>query len=173
MKRNGALPRTVASVLGPVLVGFALSALAVSTAPTPAWAHPPVILNEAAEKLVAEDVRAFRKSMADAIAAKDAAKLRDMYHAGFTHTHTSGKTDGRDARIVSALAGEPVIETAETTEMAVRAPNDWVVVVTGTSPIRAMSDGKVYAVKWMQVFTRTEKSWVLVASQATRSHEIK
>lgn len=139
----------------------------------PVRAHPPAILNEAAEKLVAEDLKTFRKAMAEAIAAKDAARLKEMYHIGFTHTHTSGKTDGRDARIVSALAGEPVIETAETTELAVRAPNDWVAVVTGTSPIRAMSDGKVYAVRWLQVFTRTDKSWTLVASQATRSHEVK
>jgi hypothetical protein len=136
-------------------------------------AHPPAILNEAAEKLVSDDVKAFRKAMVDAIALKDAARLKEMYHHGFLHTHTSGKVDGRDARIVSALAGQPVIETAETIEISVRAPNDWVAVVTGMSPIRALSDGKVYAVRWIQVFTRTEKSWVLVASQATRSHEIK
>lgn len=136
-------------------------------------AHPPAILNEAAEKVVADDVKAFRKAMVDAIALKDVARLKEMYHPAFTHTHTSGKTDGRDARIVSALAGEPVIETAETVDLTVRAPNDWVAVVTGTSPIRALSDGKVYAVKWLQVFTRTDRSWALVASQATRSGEWK
>lgn len=171
MGRWLAPPRMVA---GSLLSVLAVWTFTVAVAPiAPARAHPPAILNEAAEKLVAEDVKAFRKAVADAIAAKDAAKLRDMYHAGFTHTHTSGKTDGRDARIVSALAGEPVIETSEATDLTVRAPNDWVAVVTGTSPIRAMSDGKTYAVKWMQVFTRTEKSWVLVASQATRGQEVK
>jgi hypothetical protein len=136
-------------------------------------AHPPAILNEAAEKAIGEEVLAFRKALAAAIAAKDVAKLKEMYHPGFTYTHTSGKTDNRDARIASALAGEPVIETAEVRELVLRAPNDWVAVITAMSPIKAVSDGKTYAVKWIQVYTRHDKSWVLVAGQATRSHEIK
>lgn len=156
------------------LVGSALLlAAALAAHPPVACAHPPAILNEAAEKAITEEVRAFRAALAAAIAAKDAAKLKEMYHPSFTHTHTSGKTDNRDARIVSGLTGEPVIETAETTELTVRAPNDWVAIMTGTSPIKSMADGKTYAVKWMQVYTRTEKSWTLVASQATRSHEVK
>lgn len=156
-----------------VLGAVALLGMLALTSGAPVSAHPPAIVNEAAEKAIAEDVIAFRKAMADAIALKDAARLKEMYHPAFSHTHTSAKVDGRDARIVSALAGEPVIETAEVDGLTVRAPNDWVAIVTGTSPVRALSDGKVYAVRWMQVFTRTDKSWVLVASQATRSHEIK
>ncbi len=141
--------------------------------PITALAHPPAVVNEAAERAIGEEIAAFRKAMADAIAAKDVAKLKQMYAPSFTHTHTSAKTDHRDARIVSALAGEPVIETADVQDLLVRAPNDWVAVVTATSPIKSMADGKVYAVKWMQVFTRQDKSWILVASQATRGGEIK
>ena len=70
------------------------------------------------------------------------------------------------------MTGEPVVETAIVSDLVVRAPNDWVAVVTGTSPIKSIVDGKTYAVKWMQVYTRTEKSWVLVASQATRGGEV-
>lgn len=151
---------------------FAVVLLAAAMAEA-ARAHPPAILNQAAEKAIGEEIGTFRKALADAIKAKDVAKLKEMYHAGFAHTHTSGKTDDRDARIVSAQAGEPMIETATATELTVRAPNDWVAIVTATSPIKSMSDGKVYAVKWMQVFTRSDKSWVLVASQETRAHEIR
>ena len=165
MARRGIRSRFVLSAW---FVGLVFSALAV-----PLAAHPPSILNETAEKAVAEDVLAFRKAFAEAIAAKDVVRLKSLYHAAFTHTHTTGKIDNRDARIVSALAGEPVIETAEVSDVVVRAPNDWVAVVTGTSPIKSLVDGKTYAVKWIQVFTRTDKSWVLVASQATRSYEIK
>ncbi len=147
-------------------IGFSLST-------APARAHPPAIVNAAAEKLIGEEIAAFRKALADAIAAKDAKRLKEMYATSFTHTHTSGKTDNRDARIVSALAGEPVIETADVQDLVVRAPNDWVAVVTGTSPIKSLVDGKTYAVKWLQVYTRQEKTWVLVASQATRAGEIK
>lgn len=138
-----------------------------------AEAHPPAIVNAAAERALGEEIQAFRKALADAIAAKDASRLKEMYAPSFTHTHTSGKTDNRDARIVSALTGEPMIETAVVTDLQVRAPNDWVAVVTGTSPIKSIVDGKTYAVKWLQVYTRNEKSWVLVASQATRAGEIK
>ncbi|MFM9938988.1 MAG: DUF4440 domain-containing protein [Hyphomicrobiaceae bacterium] len=160
-------PRTLSAVLA----GFML--VAGLAAPEALRAHPPAIINEAGERALGEEIQAFRKALADAIAAKDAKRLRDMYAPSFTHTHTTGNTDNRDARIVSALAGEPVIETAEVTDLVVRAPNDWVAVVTGTSPIKSLADGKTYAVKWLQVFTRNEKSWVLVASQATRAGEIK
>jgi hypothetical protein len=153
-----------------------LSSLAFAillAAPIAALAHPPAIVNEAGERAIGEEIAAFRKALAEAIKAKDVAKLREMYAVTFTHTHTSGKTDNRDARIVSLLAGDPVIETAEVHDLVVRAPNDWVAVVTATSPITSMADGKTYAVKWLQVYTRREKSWVLVASQATRAGEWK
>ncbi len=146
--------------------------LALATAPV-AVAHPPTIVNEAGERVIGEEIAAFRKALADAIKAKDVAKLREMYAATFTHTHTSGKTDNRDARLVSLLAGDPVIELAETHDLVVRAPNDWVAVITATSPVKSMADGKTYAVKWMQVYTRRDKSWILVASQATRAGEWK
>ena len=138
-----------------------------------ATAHPPAIVSSSAEKALADEIQAFRKTMMDAIAANDAVRLKSLYHERFTHTHTSGKTDNRDARIVSALTGEPLIETSTPQDLSVVIPNDWVAVVTATSPIKSMADGKTYAVKWIQVFTRSETSWTLVASQATRSHEIK
>jgi ketosteroid isomerase-like protein len=149
----------------------ALSA-AVALAPA-GLAHPPTIVGEAGEKAVADEIRAFRKAMADAIAAKDAARLREMYAPAFVHTHTTAKTDNRDARIVSALSGDPIIENAPVEDLVVRVPNDWVAVATGVSPIKSAADGKTYAVRWTSVYTRTDKSWWLVASHATRSHEIK
>jgi ketosteroid isomerase-like protein len=109
----------------------------------------------------------------DAIRAKDAAKLRDLYAPSFVHTHTSGKMDQRDARIVALLAGDPVIETADVTELDIRIPNDWTAIATGLSPITSRVDGKTYAVRWLAVYVRTDKSWAVAASQATRSHEIK
>jgi len=151
----------------------AMAGAAYVTPPSPVSAHPPAIVNQAAERAIGEEVRAFRKALAAAIEAKDAKRLRDMYAQSFTHTHTSGKMDNRDARIVSALAGDPLIENAPVEELVISVPNDWVAVATGMSPIKAMSDGKTYAVRWLAVYTRNDKSWLLVASQATRSHEIK
>jgi hypothetical protein len=136
-------------------------------------AHPPTLATPAAERAVVDEIVAFRKRLADAIRAKDAAGLRDMYFAGFTHTHTSAKLDGRDARIVSALAGEPVIETADVTDLVIRIPNDWTAIATGASPIVALSDGKTYRVHWTAVYVRTATSWQLAASHATRGAELK
>jgi hypothetical protein len=136
-------------------------------------AHPPTIASPEAEKAVTEEIIAFRKRLADAIAEKDAAKLGDFYSLSFVHTHTSAKIDNRATRIVAALAGDSVIENAETSDLAIRIPNDWTAIATGVSPVRALSDGKVYAVRWTAIYVRTPTSWALAASHATRSHEIK
>lgn len=138
-----------------------------------AVAHPPAIINQAAEQVVGEEVTEFRKALADAIRAKDAAKLKQMYHPGFAHTHPTGKSDARDAHLAAVLAGETLIETVDATDLNVRVPNDWVAIVQGTGQLKSKPEGRTYAVRWMQVFTRTEKSWILVASQATRLRENK
>ena len=137
-----------------------------------ALAHPPAILNQAAEKAVIEEVTEFRKTLAAAIERKDAAALRGMYSDAFVHTHGSGKTDGKDARIVSAVAGDPVIETAPVTELVVRVPGGWTAIATGVSPIKS-SDGKTYSFRWTAVYVRVGDGWQIAASQATRLAEVK
>ena len=74
--------------------------------------------------------------MVAAIEKKDAAALRKIYAESFVHTHGSGKVDGKDARIVSALAGDPVIENAPVTDLVIRVPGGWTAIATGVSPIR-------------------------------------
>jgi ketosteroid isomerase-like protein len=157
-----------------ILALLAAIALVIAAAVVvPARAHPPAILNTEAEKAVVEEIHAFRKALVEAVGAKDAARLREMYAASFVHTHTSGKLDGRDARIVTALAGDPVIETAQVSELVIRIPNDWTAIATGLSPIRSMADGKTYAVRWTAVYVRTAQFWQLAAGHATRAGEIK
>ncbi len=137
-----------------------------------ALAHPPAILNQAAEKAVVEEVTDFRKTLAAAIERKDAAALRGMYADSFVHTHGSGKTDGKDARIVSALAGDPVIEAAPVTDLVIRVPGGWTAIATGVSPIKS-SDGKTYSFRWTAVYVRVGDGWQIAASQATRLAEVK
>jgi ketosteroid isomerase-like protein len=143
----------------------------VSTAS--AWAHPPTILNQAAEKAVIDEVIEFRKALAAAIEKKDAATLRTHYADAFVHTHGSGKVDGKDARIVSALAGDPVIENAPVTDLAIRVPGGWTAIATGVSPIKSMADGKTYSFRWTAVYVRIGDGWQIAASQATRLAEVK
>lgn len=156
-----------------LLQSIALTLLVAMAIAHTCQAHPPSILNQAAEKAVAEEVQAFRKALADAIEKKDAATLRSMYADGFTHVHGSGKLDGKDARIVSALAGDPVIENAPVTDLVIRVPGGWTAIATGVSPIRSLADGKTYACRWTAVYVRIGDNFQLAASQATRMHEIK
>jgi hypothetical protein len=154
-----------------------ISALAVGLLLIPlagaAWAHPPSIISDEAEKATAEEVKLFRKQVSAAIERKDAAALRNIYAKGFVHTHTTGKVDNKDARIVSALAGDPVIENAPVRDLVIRVPGGWSAVVTGVSPIRSMADGKTYDVRWTALYVRVGETWQIAASHATRLGETK
>jgi ketosteroid isomerase-like protein len=139
----------------------------------PVSAHPPAILNQQAEKAVGDEVAEFRKQLAAAIEKKDAAQLRTLYADSFVHTHGSGKVDGKDARIVSALAGDPVIENAPVTDLVIRVPGGWTAIATGVSPIKSLADGKTYSFRWTAVYVRIGDGWQIAASQATRLAEVK
>lgn len=152
------------------VAGFLVSITAWLYVPL-ARAHPPTIVTETGERAIGEEIQAFRKAMADAIRARDAAKLQDMYAKRFTSTDAAGVTHTREAHIAAALAGKPVMETADVRDLVVRAPNDWVVVVSGTSSLQASGGASAQTIKWMAVYTRSEKSWVLVAQQATRAQD--
>jgi ketosteroid isomerase-like protein len=152
-----------------IVVSFVTSLLLCSNA----FAHPPSILSAQGEQGVSEEVVTFRASLVAAIAAKDVNLLRKYYAEGFTHTHTSSKVDGKDARIVAALAGDPVIETSKSENIVIRVyAGGWAAVATGTSPIRSMIENKTYAVHWTVTYTRNQDQWQLAASHATRGKEL-
>lgn len=137
-------------------------------------AHPPTVLNQGASAGIADEVRDLRRRIAEAIKAKDTAALRRMYAETFQHIHPSVETDGREGYIAAAVAGAAVIENTEATDVVVRVyAGGWAAVVSGTALFKAKDDSKAYAVRWMQVFARDDAALVLVASQATRTPEIK
>ena len=142
----------------------ALAAL-VSVLPAAAIAHPQD--KPKATQQVEQELMAFRAAMKAAMTAKDAVKLKAMYTEAFTHTHGSGKVDGRDARIVSLLTGDPVIEDAPISEIVVRVHGD-TAILSGRSPILNKAENKTYDFRWIQVFVREDGAWKLAASQATR-----
>ncbi len=145
----------------------ALAALPVLLSPGALLAHPHETLARERQGAVEQQVMAAREGIRAAAAARDAGRLRALYAADFTHTHTSGKVDGRDARIVSLLTGEPAIELARVEELTIRVLHPDTAVLSGRSPI-ARSDGNgTRDVRWMQVFVRAEGEWRLAASQAT------
>src|SRR5215471_2060519 len=108
---------------------FVIAALPLA-ATAPAFAHPPRQPDSAEAASLVEEIKVFREQVAKAVTAKDFAKLRAVYADAFTHTHGSGKIDNKDARIVSAMAGEPMIENAPTSELSYRVFAGPTVVVT-------------------------------------------
>lgn len=142
----------------------ALSGL-IAFLPLAATAHPQEKPKSTGE--VEQELKAFRVAMKSAMDAKDAAKLKAMYTDTYTHTHGSGKVDGRDARIVSLLTGDPVIEDAPITEMLVRVHGD-TAILSGRSPILNKAENKPYDFRWIQIYVRDNGAWKLAASQATR-----
>lgn len=144
------------------------AAFALSLVSAAALAHPHDQLLAERQGEVEQQVMAVRARLRDAVAARDVIALRALYAPGFTHTHGSGKVDGRDARIVSLLAGEPTIELARVEELAIRIPHPDTAIVSGRSPIRNVAEGRDYDFRWLQVFVRAGGDWQLAVSQATR-----
>ena len=135
---------------------------------TPALAHPPRQPDNAEAQSLIEEIKAFRDKVAKAVTTKDFPTLRAIYADTFSHTHGSGKLDNKDARLVSAIAGEPMIENAPATELSYRVFAGPTVVVTGKSPILNVKEQKTYDFRWIAVYVTGKDGWLLAASQATR-----
>ena len=135
-----------------------------------AFAHPDDRHGQALGPVELEIMR-FRQEVIDAVKAKDAARLRELYADGFTHTHGSGKMDGKDARIVALLAGDPTIEMAPADELSIRSFGAESAVVTGRSPILNRQENRDHLFRWLSVYVKRDGRWRLAASQATRLPE--
>ncbi len=149
------------------LLGAAPILLAVP-ATFPALAHPPRQPDPAEAQTIVQEVTAFREKLARAVRDKDFATLRASYADNFSHTHGSGKLDNKDARIVAAMAGEPLIEAAPATELSFRVFAGPTVIVTGKSPILNVKEQRTYDFRWVSVYVTARDGWELAVSQATR-----
>ena len=129
-------------------------------------AHPIEAASKTDPKL-ANDIAAFRKDFQAAGTNRDAAALKRFYTDDFTHTHTSGKVDGKDARIISVMAGEATVEMAPVPEFHLSCFGESVCIVRALSPIKRGSDGKWFDVRWTQTYIKTGKGWQIAISQAT------
>jgi hypothetical protein len=138
---------------------------AIAIVISPVRAHQPGVADE--DQAIAHEVEAFREFIKRAIEKRDARALRAIYADIFTHTHGSGKIDGKDAHIRSVLAGDPVIETAPVEEMLYRVFGNHTIVVTGKSPIRSRTEKTTHQFRWIAVYVKVGADWKIAASQAT------
>jgi ketosteroid isomerase-like protein len=144
-------------------LGLASLMLGISLA---APAHP--VVKSEGDPVITREVLATRDAIASAVQAKDALRLKALYTEDFTHTHGSGKVDGRDARIVSLLSAEPTIEMAHPDELNVQSYNGNTAIVRGKSPILNLRENLLYQFRWVQTYVKLSGSWKLAVSQATR-----
>jgi hypothetical protein len=143
-----------------------LLALALLLASLGACAHPqgPVADDPAARAAVLDYYAQLRR----AVAQRDALALKGLYEESFTHTHGSGKVDGRDARIVSLMTAEPTVEMREDHDIVLEPYEGRVVVVRGKGPILNVKENQLYQFRWVQVLLKRDGRWRMAVSQATR-----
>ena len=145
-----------------------LLATAILLPATAALAHPVQAPTGAEAQRMIDEVTAFRAKLAKAVETKDFATLRASYAENYSHTHGSGRFDNKDARLVSAMAGEPLIEAAPATELVFRVFAGPTVILTGKSPILNVKEQKTYDFRWVCVYVTAAEGWQLAVSQATR-----
>ncbi len=145
-----------------------LAGLPLSLSALPALAHPNQAPTGAEAQRMIDEVTAFRARLARAVADKDFPTLRAAYADSFSHTHGSGKVDNKDARLVAAMSGEPLIEAAPASELVFRVFAGPTVILTGKSPILNVREQKTYDFRWVQVYVTAAEGWQLAVSQATR-----
>ena len=131
-----------------------------------ATAHPINPVPQTDTKLQ-QEISAFRKNFVSAATNRDATALRQFYTDDFTHTHTSGKVDGKDARIVSVFANEPTVEMAPTPEYLLSCFGESVCIARALSPIKRGIDGKWFDTRWTQTYIRTRVGWQIAVSHPT------
>jgi hypothetical protein len=140
--------------------------IVIACAMLSARAHPPGVADK--DQAVAHEVEGLREFVKRAIAKKDVRALRAIYADSYTHTHGSGRVDGKDTRIASLLAGDPVIETAPVEDLKYSVFGNHTIVVTGKSPILNKAEDRNYDFRWIVVYVKARRDWQIAASQATR-----
>lgn len=148
-------------------VAITLVVLGVATLmPATAQSHPSVPASD--DVATQAEVKAYYTRLRQAVAERDAQTLRGLYAERFTHTHGSGKLDGRDARIVSLMTADPTVEMRIDHELVIDTYGGHTAVVRGKGPVLNVKENQLYQFRWVQVLVKDPKGWSMAASQATR-----
>lgn len=72
---------------------------------------------------IEKEIINLRSEIRQAVKTKDASALEKYFAEGFTHTHASGKVDGKKELIAFFIKGEPSIEDVDPEEIRVNVFN--------------------------------------------------
>ncbi len=107
----------------------------------------------------------FRAEISRAVKAKDRAALERFFADGFTHTHASGKVDGKRERVDFFIAGEPTIEDVEPDEIRVTVFNKNLASAVGKTTLLFGAEKRSF--QWTGVFYREKGKWKVITTHAT------
>lgn len=114
---------------------------------------------------IEREVIEFRAAIRNAVKAKDRASLERYFAEGFTHTHASGKVDGKKERIDFFLAGEPTIEDVEPEDIRIIVHDKNLATAIGKTTL--LIGGEKRTFQWTAVFHNRNRKWQVIATHAT------
>lgn len=114
---------------------------------------------------IEREITEFRSKIREAVKAKDRKSLEQFFAEGFTHTHASGKVDGKKERIDFFLKGEPSIEDVEPEELRVNVFNKNLASAIGKTTLLFGTEKRTF--QWTGVFFKEKGKWKIAATHAT------
>lgn len=114
---------------------------------------------------IEREIVKFRTNIREAVKAKDRKSLERFFAEGFTHTHASGKVDGKIERIEFFLKGEPTIEDVEPDEIKVNVFSKNVATAIGKTTLLFGTEKRTF--QWTGVYFKDKGKWQVVATHAT------
>lgn len=123
------------------------------------------IVGQTQNASIEREIIGFRTQIRNAVKAKDAASLKKYFADGFTHTHASGKVDGKQERIEFFLKGEPTIEDVEPEDIRVIVFNKNLASAVGKTTLLFGVEKRSF--QWTGVFYKRRGRWQVVTTHAT------
>ena len=114
---------------------------------------------------VEREIIEFRTKIREAVKAKNRKSLEQFFAEGFTHTHASGKVDGKKERIDFFIKGEPTIEDVEPEEIRVNVFNKNLATAIGKTTLLFGTEKRTF--QWTGVFYKSKGKWQVITTHAT------
>jgi hypothetical protein len=114
---------------------------------------------------IEREIIEFRAQIRQAVKAKDRKNLERFFAENFTHTHASGKVDGKAERIDFFIKGEPTIEDVEPDEIRVVVHDKNLATAVGKTTLAFGAEKRAF--QWTGVFRKRRGKWQVVATHAT------
>jgi hypothetical protein len=114
---------------------------------------------------IEKEIADFRSEIRQAVKAKNRKALEKFFADGFTHTHASGKVDGKTERIDFFIKGEPSIEDVEPDEIRVIVFNKNLASAIGKTTLLFGTEKRT--LQWTGVFFKDKGKWKVLTTHAT------